>query len=65
MKNNQESLITDKDLVVRKFKNIFEKMVNIPTYIETEKDNNIIVEHLDELSLKEVTIAVKQKKREE
>lgn len=59
MKDDQGTLITDKEEVTREFKKVFEQMLNISTKTEAEDNNIVTVEqYLEEPTLEEVKMAV-------
>ncbi|KAL4141595.1 hypothetical protein QTP88_004211 [Uroleucon formosanum] len=63
MKDDQGTLITDKEEVTREFKKVFEQMLNISTETEAEDNNIITVEkYLEEPTLEEVKMAVEMLK---
>ncbi|KAL4104822.1 hypothetical protein QTP88_020098 [Uroleucon formosanum] len=63
MKDDQGTLITDKEEVTREFKKVLEQMLNISTKTEAEDNNIITVEqYLEEPTLEEVKMAVEMLK---
>jgi hypothetical protein len=65
MKDDEGTLITDKEEVTKEFKKVFEKMLNVSTQTETSGNNVVTVEqYLEEPSLEEIKMAVEMLKGE-
>jgi len=59
MKDDEGTLITNKEEVTKEFKKVFEKMLNLSTQTETNGNNVVTVDqYLEEPSLEEVKMAV-------
>jgi len=59
MKDDEGTLIADKEEVTKEFKKVFNKMLNVSTQTETSGNNVVIVErYLEKPSLEEVKMAV-------
>jgi Ser-tRNA(Ala) deacylase AlaX len=63
MKDDEGTLITNKEKVTKEFKKVFKEMLNVSTRTETSDDNIVIVEqYLEEPSSEEVKMAVEMLK---